>query len=463
MVIIHILISLFLILISRKLFEKSFGVISIKEYMPHIHLWLLQLVIFCLVGSNLMVIGIRGYVISNFITNEESYLYGLYSVYYVMIILPISVIIFNYIFKFRIDKKLKVYLKKETNYYFIDSDFFIKILFVVMSIVSILTVVYLCYYDAPLFMLLTGRINRVLTARITYSRAFHGSAIIKNIVGETLIPLSSYIAFAYYRFTKQKPWKNIFFILLVSSLFIRGASLAKSGIAFYLIPYIYIITIMSRKIPYRKLVKIFLLVIPPLLMMYKVQYASSDLTIKDIVFDFYGGPLGRVFIVQIQSLPSYFEIFPKSFDFLMGKSIALFRHLGLPFIESARVVASFLEPVGVKEGWVGVANTLFVGDAYANFGLIGLIISPIWVAFVYSFFYWRLLSSPKTPLTIGYYVFILDNLTNSLTGGFFSAYVINTRVIVAMIFLFTIKLFVQIVGQKRNRFLNQVKSNKVIT
>ena len=422
MIFLHITISIFIILISRILFRFAFGEMRFNRYMPHIHLWLFQLLILSLAGANLMLLGIRGNIIKNFITNENHYLSTIWAVYYIMLMLPISIIIFNHILGFNINNNNRIFINSPTEYSFTDSDRSIKIFFGGMTVVSVVVVIYLCYYEAPLYMYLTGRINRVLSARVAYNRMFKGSQIIKNVIGESIIPLSSYISFSYFKHTKHKHWRMIFYIHLLSSIFIKGAGMSKSGIAWYFLPYIFIITIMDGKIPFKKMVKIALVLIPIPLYMYTLQYTASSLGLKDILFNFYGGPIGRILVGQIQSLPAYFQIFPYQHEYLLGKSISLFRHLGLPFIESARIIATYIEPIGVSSGWVGVANTLFVGDAYANFGLIGLIISPIWVGFVYSLFYSKLTNNPKTPLSIGVYVFILDNLTKSITGGFCCIY-----------------------------------------
>jgi oligosaccharide repeat unit polymerase len=442
----YIFTTLIIIFISRKLFIIAFGDMRLNKYMPHTHLWLCQLIIFSLIGANLMVLGVRGEIIDNFVQNEIHYHYALWTVYYTLVAFPIGVIFFNYVIGFKNDKNLKLFLSKKTEYCFSDSDSRVKVFFYIITLVSLGVVVYLSYYKAPLFMYLTGNIDRIQTARIAYDRFFEGSALIKNVIGQSIIPLASYIAFSYYKYTKQKDWRNIFIIIASCALFISGANMSKSGLAWYFLPFIFIITSFSGNIPYKKMFKFGLLMIPLPIYMYTVKYANAGFGALDIIFNFYGGPIGRILIGQVQSLPSYFEIFPTMHELLLGKSIAIFSYLGLPFIESARVAAIYLEPVGVAQGWVGVANTLFIGDVYANFGLIGIIFSPFWLALVYSIFYWLLVGNHKNPLTIGTYVFVLNNLTQSLTGGFFSAYVVNTRIIAALMFLILIKIFVNLIG-----------------
>jgi oligosaccharide repeat unit polymerase len=389
-----------------------------------------------------MVFGVRSSVISNYVQNEVTYVYALLAVVYAIIAIPLSVIIYNGVGRFNIRKHFDNYLSAATHVTKYHKNE--KVFFLCMTAVSVFVVLYLSYYNAPLFMFLTGRIDRVLISRIEYSRFFQGSSVIKNVIGQSLVPLVSYITFGYYMTTKQRYWRNIFFVNLMCSIFISGAEMSKAGIAFYFIPFIFLIVILKGKIPVRNIFKYILIIGSSVVLMYSVYYASTGWSIREIILNFYGGPIGRILIGQIQSFPTFLEIFPDSHQFLFGKSIAVLRFLGLPFIESARIVAMHIEPAGVNAGWVGVANTIFLGDAYANFGLVGILISPFWLGLVYSFFYRRMLSSPKTPVLIGFYVFVLNNLTVSSTGGFFSAYVVNTRVIAAILFLLMFNLTTKI-------------------
>lgn len=444
-----ILIAAVVIIISIYLFKISFGSMKLNIYLPHTHLFIWQLLMLAVVGSNLMVLGIRSPLIDSFIRDSKTYLYSLLSVYYIMIMMPISIIIFNSIFRFGINKKIGNYLSKDLQYKYLDKDKYVKVFFIIFSIIAIMVVIYLSKHNAPLYLYLTGKAGRVSLARVSYDRFFTGSLLVKNVIGKSLIPLASYISFSYIRFTKDKTWKIIHFILMFCAIFVSGANMSKSGVAWYFLPYIFIITFTNGRIPYKKLFKygtgIFLMV----LSLYSAHYLNTDYGIKDILSNFYSGPIGRILIGQIQSLPSYYEIFPDMNDFLYGKSLSILNYLGLPFVDAARVAATFLEPHGVQGGWVNVANTLFVGDAYANFGILGVVLSPIWVAFIYSWIYWKLITTDKTPITVGFYVFVLDNLTSSITGGFFSAFVVNTRIIAGALFYFSIIFFVSLFKKKR--------------
>ena len=147
-----------------------------------------------------------------------------------------------------------------------------------------------------------------------------------------------------------------------------------------------------------------------------------------------------IFRDQIESLPQFFAVFPNMHDFTYGAGIAILRFIGIDQVESARVVASVFEPTGVSEGWVGVHNTLYIGDAYANFGIVGIIVSPFIVALWYGFFYRRLVISPKTPVNVACYIQLLELLTEGYTGGFCSTYLVNTQAITVICFLFLFNL-----------------------
>ena len=401
------------------MFKNTFGTMSVGIYMPHMHMFYFQLIIMTAMGILFVQSGIRSNVLDVFGITEKSIFLSIIVIWYLMLALPIAIRIFG--------KKINVkgFLEKNIVAEGINID---KMFFRVCTFVALFCVFYCYMHDAPLFQLIKGSGQRVLIMRVSYGREFGGSYFIKNVLGESIVIGVSYILFLYYRSTKAKYWRNLFFINFICAIIISGASLSKSGIVNYLIPYIFLSVANGFRIRMKKWMKWGLIGIVIVLIMYGIQ-TSGELGGIRALFDFYRGPIGRILFVQIQSLPAYFMIFPNMHPYTLGKGIALFRFIGLPHIESARVVAEYLEPVGVSQGWVGVANTIFLGDAYANFGWLGIIVSPFIVALWHIHFYKKMVSEPKTPFRVGLYITILTQLTNGLTGGFCSAYIINTRVI----------------------------------
>ncbi|MBU5305925.1 O-antigen polymerase [Eubacterium callanderi] len=430
--IIFLLVSIGISFVSYKLFKIAFTDMSLKRYLPHTHLFFFQLLIMCLIGINTMIFGIKSITLENFGISANSIYLATFCIWYTLLTIPIGIIMFHGRHYKKFTSEFSNFFKCEVQ---CEDNLFIRIFFSIWVVIGIFVVIYLCKNNAPLYLQLKGGLSSVLINRVSYSRDFGGSYFIKNVVGQTFIIITSYIIFIYCYITKKRFWKCLFIISCLCSIFIKGAGMSKSGIATYIIPFIFILVILKGDIPLRKNFKWLLIAIAFLLWAYMQQYNALDVKWYQVLFDFQIGPIGRILNVQIQSFPAYLQIFPKYFGFTYGAGIAVLKFLNINFIESARIVAAFLEPIGVQSGTVGVANTLFLGDAYANFGIIGILVSPFIVGFWFGYFYKKLVSSSKNPINIAVYIVILDNLVNSITGGFCSAYLINTKMISCIIYM----------------------------
>lgn len=435
--IIILIISILIVFFSFNLFKVAFGNMQITRYMPHTHLWLIQLVSMSLIGINFMIFGYRSTTIELFDLNIKYIYIATFCIWYIMLAIPFGVIFINRKYQIKSKHFLLTYFEQDI---VIDKSNIVKLYFLLWTTLSIAVVIYLCHFKVPLYLAIKGDISSLLVSRVNYTRSFEGSYFIKNVIGETCIVITSYVIFIYYYKSKLRYWKMLFLINFFCAAFISGADMSKSGLALYILPYVYIFVIIQGKISIKKFVKYIAILMVLLLLIYTQQLKNTGLNWWEILFDFERGPIGRIFNIQIQSFPTYFQIFPKIFNFTYGKGIALIRFFGVENIESARIVASVLEPNGVNGGWVGVANSLFLGDAYANFGIIGVIISPFIVSIWFCFFYHKMEKSPKTPINIGVYIVILNNLVNSITGGFCSAYLINTKMISCIIYLIIFNL-----------------------
>lgn len=99
---------------------------------------------------------------------------------------------------------------------------------------------------------------------------------------------------------------------------------------------------------------------------------------------------------------------------------------------SARIIMSIIMPSAVEDGTGGVINSLFIGEAWANFGLAGVIFAPFWVGFVIQWSYILLLKTAKTPLFLALTVYL--TLKWPVTGGF-NDFIYNAG-IVTMLLIF---------------------------
>lgn len=424
MQLITVVISVTVILLAFLSFKTAFGLPSIRQYLPHTHLLLVMIIIETIVGMQLQYLGFRTDVSNNFGLADDEYLEALFWIWYTIIMFSAVLALVSNTYRLR--SKLNAYLIQGI---IVDNKRG-KVVFSVLTILGIFIVIYLYYYNAPIFALLNGNLENILISRVDYGRNFGGSYFIKNILGQYIVIMTSYVIYIYAVETKERFWVVVFLINFVTSAIIASASMSKSGLVNYLIPYLFIESLRGHVFKIRSIIRLTVVATLILIVFYAIQ-THATFTLESIM-RILRQIADRVLLVQIQSFPAFLSIFPRLHPFTNGAGIALLRFLGFNHIESARVVASFLEPGGYAQGWIGVSNTIFQGDAYANFGVLGLLFAPILVAFWIAFIYYRLLSTEKNPINLSTYVFILNGLINGFMGGFCSAFIVNTLVITAI-------------------------------
>lgn len=440
MLYISIIISLMIMFVSFLMFKRAFGTMNITQYMPFMHLFYFQILLMTLIGIEFIYGGIYSDVLKDFGVTKQSIVTALLAVWYSTV--AISVVLMVSLRNMK--NQTKAFWENPMVKEGLDSE---KEFFFVCTLVAVLCVVHLYLNNAPIFQVLKGNMGSVLAARVAYNRNFGGSHLIKNVLGESISVLVAYITYLYYRTYKTGYWRLTAVINFCCGFLISGASLSKSGIVLFIIPYMFLLVCSGEKIQIGKYVKLGILCMFFLVIMYSVQTKGMSGGWR-VLLDFRNGPLGRILYVQIQSLPAYFMIFPRLHPFTVGQGISFLQYIGMPHIEAARVVAQYLEPAGVASGRIGVANTLYIGDAYANFGWLGVLLAPVIVACLYAFFYKKLVNSEKTPMNVAVHITILYSLTNAYTGGFCSGYLVNTRIIAILLLMASFYVYRSIRARK---------------
>ena len=92
-------------------------------------------------------------------------------------------------------------------------------------------------------------------------------------------------------------------------------------------------------------------------------------------FSYNSGITGRILISQVSSLYQHFEIFPSDHPFIGFSSLSKVLPLSHFSDRSGRIVLETTTPGFADLG--GVYNTLFIGEAYANFGWWGVFNTPV--------------------------------------------------------------------------------------
>jgi|LSQX01.1.fsa_nt_gb oligosaccharide repeat unit polymerase len=399
--------------ISRRLFKGAAGTLSI--YRLNVISWnfYFQIIVKTFIGVNLGVLGVEHYLMSK--ASDTAVLKAYLAVCYMMVMMPIAMILTQRIlYGWSVAKKVNMYFTTALVPCDTKQDSGQIIFWILMSLISILATFYTYYYlkDIPLIAALRGSSALdVAKLRISASRGFRGNVYVRNLLSLQLSPFISYVAYCYLRLRKSYGiyiWFMVMFICAVLALTYSGA---KAPVIQFILTLQFIKSFLDGGLKKRDLLLAIGTGVALVVIMYKVL--SGDVTIS-----INSGPIGRVLMSEVAGLPLTFDTFPQEHSFLRGASFPawMVTKFGMNHVRSARLLMEVYNPRGVSEGVAGVMNTIFLGEAWANFGWIGLLISPIVVGIVVQVVYGYLLSRPKNPVYVaamGYFMFNLP-----LTGGF---------------------------------------------
>lgn len=253
--------------------------------------------------------------------------------------------------------------------------------------------------------------------RIMAQREFGGNVLIRNIFAIALTPLLSLIAYVYAVRTGQVKWKLLYLSLFAGAILINIYDLAKSPVFFYLIMFLLLsLYIGVIRFTVRRLVLWGMLGAAALISMYIVIQGVTDI---GSYLSYNSGPVGRLIFAQIAPTFLHFDLYGNILPFLNGKSLPIITDLfDMDQVRSARVVMETVFPEKVEAGTAGVLNTLFIAEAYANFGYLGVIVSTIYIAALVQILYIVLIRLPKNPVFLCLFIYFTINIPRTLVGGF---------------------------------------------
>ena len=404
-------------LCSTLLFRKAagtlaFGKINMISYLYY--LFMLQ----TFAGISLIMLGYdEHYSLGYLINREESIRITFIVVMAVAVLWPLLMWGFQKLLKVNAKEQYNGYLKKAI---VIENQ---EVSFIIICVVSVICTFLLVFYLAkigyiPFLKLISapGDFNYA-TERVRISSIYVIHPYITNILVLSIIPLLSYIAFSYAMSVKKLRWWLLTFVLLCMSIIVKTHGFDKSPLIFHLLVYVLIFIYNQGGI--RNAVMIIcggcgaVLIV----LMYLVTGYSGTF------IDLYNGPIGRTLFTQVGTLSYVFDLFPNTFNYLAGRSFAptLLRLVGYDpemHLRSAKLVMSYYGSEKVYEGVAGVMNSVFFGEAYANFGYGGILLSIVVVAIVVTFFFMVILKLKKTPLMIAFGAIMTIKIGNVSQGGF---------------------------------------------
>lgn len=435
-------ISLFTLIISYFLFRRVAG--SLSPLQPNMisYIFYYDLIIQTFLASILIMLNADGnhYVIST--VRSETRIYGWLATQYMMIAMPIGMLISKSLFSRQVSMsyRLKNYISSDVNISYIGKKP-LKYSVWIFTLVSSTSCLYVFYVIGYFPLLKIFDISSLMAAelRISVTREFPGNGYIKNIFAQLLMPILSYIWFIYFYKTKNALDGLVFITTFILSLSILYYNFAKAPILMYILSYIFAYFYMNGKINK----KILIISLSTTLIILFSMYSYMGVSTSEVL-SYNSGPIGRIILSQAGGLYYMLDIFPSSYPHIGLSSISrvLSNLFNIEYVDrAARLAMIDFSPKAVNAGTAGVINSIYIAEAWANFGLIGIIIAPLWVGFLVQTLYIYFLKSPKSPVHLA--LLISFSYGGSITGGF-NDYIYNPIFLITCILFFLIILLAQV-------------------
>lgn len=417
----YVSIWLVVLVVSTALFRYVSGSLSLVKPNLVSIVYYYSLLISSFIGSLFIVLGIDNYYMTQKLFRPDEYrVIGFAVVCFVMVFLPLSMLFVSKLCGFEPKSEFQRYLESPIHPVTANrNEFFYW--FLALSGLSVLAILYTIWKtpQVPIFELLKGHGDTSLAElRIEASLRFKGNVLFRNIFAISLTPLLSLMAYIFSVLTNEARWKILFLILFAGAVFVNVYDLAKSPIFFYLIMFLLVrIYIGKTKLSSAKLLAYGVAGSIALVGMYIVIQGVRDV---QSFLSYNKGPIGRIIFAQIAPTFLHLNLFGEALPFLNGRSLPsiLTGLFDVDNVRSARMVMAHVFPERIEDGTGGVLNTLFVAEAYANFGYLGIIVGTFYVGMIIQLLYICFLRLPKNPIFISLFVYFSINIPRTIVGGF---------------------------------------------
>lgn len=457
--IMYLVISLIVLFFSFFLFRAASGSMALNQLNMISYIFYKSLFLESFIGSLLIVYQLDNHYVINTISNPNVRIYGWMCVLYTMIALPTGILIANKLLaKKTIKHQFRHYMAKPLTTHFSFQDSYIRIILYGLTLISFLSILYTFYQirSFPIAELIYGDLSRSSAAQLRQetTRNFSGIVYIRNIFGLLITPILSYITYCYWKITNKTFDCLWFFLSILQSIIILAYNLEKSPLAFFVLSFIFLQVFVKKKVSYKLLITFTISVFLILITMYIAILGTDFSDVSVLLFNYNIGITGRIILSQIAGLFMAFDYFPNIHPFIglasMSKLISSL--LGIQYVDRfGRIAMTLFNPSAVASGTAGTMPSLFVAEAWANFGIIGVILSPLWVGFLIGIVYMLFLNSKKSPVFLGLFVYF--SYKWPVTLGF-NDFIYNGGIIATILIMFTslivaYRLKINTVGKKK--------------
>ena len=379
--------------------------------------------------------------------SDDARFWGWSAVSYMMLTMPLGMLLARFVFSRNNSVKslLFEYTKSKIDLKFLGGKSlkYTVWLFTVISVLACLYTFYTIGYF-PFYKIFKVSFSYANELRITASRDFGGNIYVRNFFALTMMPVLSYVWCFYYIRTRSVLDLIVFMGSFIFSLSILYYDFSKAPMLSYLLSFIFVYFYAFGRVNK----KLGFMAVTTVVIILSLMYSFIGLTLSGLL-SHNTGPIGRILLGQSAGLYFMFDIFPLEHSFLGFSSFSqlLSNVFGFEYIDrAARITMTSFNPTGVAEGTAGVMNSIYLAEAWANFGLLGVLLSPLWVGFVIQCLYLFFLKSNKNPLYLAFFVAFSSG--GGITGGI-NEYIYNPGLIIILMFFLAVVF--------TSKFLNGLK------
>jgi len=267
---------------------------------------------------------------------------------------------------------------------------------------------------------------KLLTSNFTY--AFY-------VVRTTILPFLIILALGRYLQQKELAWRRLFVISLVLGVLYAAVTIEKAPVAAIAA----VLGIFYYLFKGGKLGKMATVVFPVLFLSFPIiivllAYNGSEAGTLSGALQ---AMAARIFYSPAQVVYAYFEVFPNVLPFQHGAGIAkLAQLMGWKTVDIANFVGVYL--TDGKDLDTITANTCFIGNFNADFGLPGVVVSGIAAGFIMQFVNVYFCRKPKTVVHLAAYA-ICFWAFGMLVSSALSTQLLSGGVIFALLLLWLFK------------------------
>lgn len=420
----YVVIAIFAALLSGYMFSKYATGLSIYKLNMMSWSYYIAFIAYSLIGAVLVVNQWDGDFVNQSISRPSSRYIGYWAVIWTVFSFPIGMILSNQVFRRKkVPQHFEAYIHKPILREKNESGMLSALM--LFSVIDLLLVAYVfrCYGTIPIIELIMNPNIDTEMMRHDTATAFSGSYSLKTIA-TILTPLLSYASLVYADKKKHLFIKLWAIVMFVVALCMSASTFEKSSVFLFLVSFLFVLVYVKGRISKKQLLVGAAIGFGVLFIsfMFLASAANEFMTAWELA-ELIGQ---RIFVVQIESTFLHFDNFPNNIDFIGFKSLfspGMSQMLGLDHVD---VSAKQMMDMFNSSDTAGVRNSLFISEAYANFGWFGVVFSPIYVGFVVQTIFTFLLYSKKTPYMVALLTYF--SIHNHLTQSF-NYYIFNEEVI----------------------------------